>query len=168
MLVSDFVLPEFWADGFAGPLTWMQRMGLEGTIAGFPSAPFVTAEGGYQLTKGADGQVTLAGSLRAHRVAHKQHWSSRAFRRGARLRLVEPREAGDVDGAPVRCPLCGAQCASRDELVTVHRCTPQSIDPIDPYADLRRRLESHAHNVRPLATPSSDPGYTPAGRSRGG
>lgn len=74
--VSDWLLPAFFAPTAPGPYSF------RGTAQG----PLVTAPGGYQLQRTAGGNETqVTGAPRAHRAAKVAHWSSRPFRRGARL-----------------------------------------------------------------------------------
>lgn len=88
IMVSDFLLPAFFAPGASGPYCFTALGNNPGAVvAGTPAAPFQTATGGYQLQRtsgGSETQIT-AQSARPRRkamLAHP-HWSSRLFRRGA-------------------------------------------------------------------------------------
>lgn len=87
VVVSDFLLPGFFGPGDPGPFSHMQASPSPSTsTAGFPSVPFATAPGGYQITRSGAGAATqVNGTLRARRHVHARHWSSRTYRRGARL-----------------------------------------------------------------------------------
>jgi hypothetical protein len=79
--VSDFLLRAFFAPSAAGPYHYMAKTGA----ADLPR-PYFTAQGGYQITRPSGGSVTqVQGEIRALRKAHKAHWSSRTYRRGARV-----------------------------------------------------------------------------------
>jgi hypothetical protein len=79
--VSDFVLPAFFAPGATGPMDYLATIGT-----GAVTAPFQTMSGGYQLVRDLDGSETqVTGMISAHRAAKKAHWSSRTYRRGARI-----------------------------------------------------------------------------------
>lgn len=79
--VSDFVLRKFFAPANDGPYTAMGSMGSADV-----ARPFALSPGGYLITRTASGDISqVTGQIRGHRVAHKAHWSSRTFRRGARV-----------------------------------------------------------------------------------
>jgi hypothetical protein len=83
--VSDFVLPSFFAPGALPPYSYLQAHDGTG-----PSAPFLTAAGGYQIKRASgtgETQVTAETpqAMHAMRRTRKRHWSSRTFRRGVRL-----------------------------------------------------------------------------------
>lgn len=75
--VSDFLRPEFFDPGStAGVYSYL----------GAPAAPFATAAGGYQVKRtSGTGETQVTGEVRSDRVAKKRHWSSRTYRRGARV-----------------------------------------------------------------------------------
>ena len=91
--VSDFLLPAFFAAGAPGPYCFTEAMGVG---SNYPTAPFATTSGGYQIVRDAGGneaQVTakaktnkgphVVGTL-GKRAAKSKHWSSRTWRRGVR------------------------------------------------------------------------------------
>jgi hypothetical protein len=79
--VSDFLLPAFFAKGAPPPYDYLGTVGV-----GAVDAPVATMPGGAQLVRsGADGATSVLGLLAARRAARKAHWSSRTFRRGARI-----------------------------------------------------------------------------------
>lgn len=85
--VSDFLLPAFFAPGATGPLSFVAS--TSPASASFPSAPFATAAGGYQLQRSSgagETQVTADSASRRGALARarKHHWSSRPARRGLR------------------------------------------------------------------------------------
>lgn len=74
--VSNFVFPPFFAPGSAGPFDML------GTV----TQALQTTGGAYQLVRTAGGGETqVTGKVGDHRMARKRHFSSRTFRRGARL-----------------------------------------------------------------------------------
>lgn len=75
--VSDFVLPEFFKPGVVQD---------KYSFMGGPSAPFTTAPGGYQIQRASGtGETQVQGVIREIQRKKKAHWSSRTYRRGARL-----------------------------------------------------------------------------------
>lgn len=85
--VSDFLLPAFFATGAPAPYTHMQAQDMAGS---YPSAPFATAAGGYQIQRASgtgETQVTAHESSKRGVVvkAGKHHWSSRPARRGVKV-----------------------------------------------------------------------------------
>ncbi len=81
VMVSDFVLPAFFAVGAAGPYHYMAATGLMAD----GGAPFATFEGGYQIRRTAGVNISQVwGSIAPHRLAKKRHWTSRTYRRGGR------------------------------------------------------------------------------------
>ena len=85
--VSDFLLPAFFAANSSSPYSYMQGTPMPQTAtAGFPSAPFATATSGYQIKRASGtGESQVQGSVRALRLGKVGHWSSRTYRRGARV-----------------------------------------------------------------------------------
>jgi hypothetical protein len=90
--VSDFLLPAFFAPGAPGPYCFTQAMGVGDN---YPSAPFATTSGGYQIVRdsgGGETQVAAESKPRPARVvgelgprtAKSKHWSSRTWKRGVR------------------------------------------------------------------------------------
>lgn len=80
---SNFVLRAFFDPGSVGPYDYMTRAGLGGNG---PAKPFGTASGGYQILRNAGANShQIWGAIRPERFAKKAHWSSRTFRRGARV-----------------------------------------------------------------------------------
>ncbi len=86
--LSDFLLPDFFEPGSAGPYTFLQRRDGDKTfvtssgIAGYPSAPFATAAGGYQIVRDSGTHETqVMGEVRTLRAAKVAHFSSRVSRR---------------------------------------------------------------------------------------
>ena len=80
--VSDFVLPAFFANGSAPPFDYLGTVGV-----GAVDAPFATMPGGYQLTRsGAGNETQVTGKMGERRAAKRAHWSSRTFKRGARVK----------------------------------------------------------------------------------
>jgi hypothetical protein len=78
--VSDFLLQSFFAAGAAGPYSFM------GSQAAAPSGPFAVAAGGYQIKRDSGGNESqVTGSVRPIRAAKQSNWSSRVYRRGARV-----------------------------------------------------------------------------------
>lgn len=81
IMVSDFAMRAFFAPTSPGYYHYMATLG-DADLAG----PLTTAQGGYQITRLVTGQVTqVQGTIRAMHKAHKAHWSSRTYRRGARI-----------------------------------------------------------------------------------
>lgn len=90
--VSDFVLPSYFDAGGTGPYSFAQAQLGDG-----PAMPFGIASGGYAIKRTAgsgESQVqafegpTVSLTLSVPfgmRAAKKRHWSSRTFRRGARV-----------------------------------------------------------------------------------
>ena len=79
ILVSDFLLPEFFFPGSVGPYSYMGTQ-----AANRPEGPLQTAEGGYQIKRSSGGGETqVTGKVRELRAAKVAHFSSRATRRGA-------------------------------------------------------------------------------------
>lgn len=83
--MSDFLLPGFFGPHDLGPYSFLQaNPSMTGRLVSFPDAPFQTAQGGYQIKRTA-GTNEVQGKVPAHRLAKVKHWSSRSYRRGARL-----------------------------------------------------------------------------------
>jgi hypothetical protein len=95
--VSNFVIRAFWIPNHAGPFDFLSTLGSNDQA---PRAPLTTAPGGYQITRtsGTNEQavqgkreslpVTVSVSATipfGRRLPKKQHWSSRTYRRGARV-----------------------------------------------------------------------------------
>jgi hypothetical protein len=79
--VSNFLLRSFFAPGAPAPWSYLGSLGSE-PIPG----PFVTASGGYQVKRASSStESQVNGSIRAWRQKRVRHWSSRVFRRGARI-----------------------------------------------------------------------------------
>lgn len=79
--VSDFLLPNFFLPGAARPYSFMQSIGS----ANGPMAPFLTALGGYQLTRnGAGAPTQVTGIIPTDKLTRKGHPTSRTYRRGWR------------------------------------------------------------------------------------
>jgi hypothetical protein len=80
--VSDFVLQSFFAVGAVGPYHFLASTGEMPDLAG----PFATAWGGYQVVR-AEGSTTsqIHGAIAVSRLPKRRHWSSRTYRRGARV-----------------------------------------------------------------------------------
>jgi hypothetical protein len=88
VMVSDFLLPAFFAPGATTAVTFMQTGGGTGP-ASFPTAPMATASGGYQIERSAgSGETQITGKMNERRRHHAQHWSSRVARRGAHVEEV--------------------------------------------------------------------------------
>ena len=84
--VSDFLLPGFFGANDPGPYCFLQANPSAGTAQGIPSAPFATASGGYQVQRtSGGGETQVQGKIRDLRLAKQRHWSSRVYRRGARI-----------------------------------------------------------------------------------
>jgi hypothetical protein len=80
--VSDFVLPAFFAPGSAGPWNYLGTKSATTALKG----ALATAPGGYQIRSGAGGhEVQVQGEVPQMRLARKRNWSSRTYRRGARV-----------------------------------------------------------------------------------
>jgi len=81
--VSDFVLPAFFAPGSAGPWNYLgTRPGSSQAL----KAALATAPGGYQIRSNAGGkEVQIEGEIVHGRLRQKRNWSSRTYRRGARV-----------------------------------------------------------------------------------
>jgi hypothetical protein len=86
--LSDFLLPVFFEPGSTEPFTFVQhRAGdtafVTGSgVAGYPSAPFATAPGGYQIERNSGtGEASVQGEIRPVRAAKVAHFSSRVSRR---------------------------------------------------------------------------------------
>jgi hypothetical protein len=76
VLVSDWLLPAFFAASAPGPYSF------RGTAQG----PFLTAPGGYQIQRtSGGGETQVTGMIRASKIPRAKHWSSRTYRRGLRL-----------------------------------------------------------------------------------
>jgi hypothetical protein len=77
VVVSDFVLPAFFAPNSVGPYTFCGRMGWQVDATG----PFQTMPGGYQIRKSdVGGETQIWGEI--HRMPRKRaHWSSRTAKR---------------------------------------------------------------------------------------
>jgi hypothetical protein len=72
--VSDFLLPSFFVSLGRPPYNFLASQG--------PSAPFVTASGGYQIKRSAGGGETeVTGEIPSDKTKRKMHWSSRTSRR---------------------------------------------------------------------------------------
>lgn len=87
IMVSDWLLPAFFAPGGVAPFSFMATM--PSPTGNAPAGPFQVAAGGYQIQRqsgGGETQVTAAdGSRRGAIVAAgKHHWSSRPARRGVK------------------------------------------------------------------------------------
>jgi len=81
--VSDFLLPGFFAANAMAPLSFMGSLALTGNT---PPAPFGVALGGYQIKRASGGGTSqVTGAVRPAMAAKKAHWSSRTYRRGARV-----------------------------------------------------------------------------------
>lgn len=81
VMVSDFLLPAFFASLSPGPYCYTQANQLPGS---YPIAPFKTAGGGYQITRNAGTiESQVQGDMRLARRVKGRHWSSRVFRRAA-------------------------------------------------------------------------------------
>jgi hypothetical protein len=79
--VSDFVLPAFFAPGSVGPWNYLATAGGQGLTSALQTAP-----GGYQIKRTSGGTETqVHGTVAPHRCSKKRNWSSRTFRRGARV-----------------------------------------------------------------------------------
>jgi hypothetical protein len=79
--VSDFLLPAFFNPGGPGPFNFGAGLGQAVLTSALSTAP-----GGYQLRRASGGGETqVTGMIPAHRAAKKAHWSSRTYRRGARV-----------------------------------------------------------------------------------
>jgi hypothetical protein len=84
--ISDFVTRAFFAPQSRGAYHYLASVG-EADLAG----PYATAPNGYQLQRPSGGQVVqVTGSMRAMRATHAKHFSSRTYRRGARLGETGP------------------------------------------------------------------------------
>ena len=77
VLVSDFLLPAFFAPNAKGPYSFVQSTGGSG-----PSAPFSTTSGGYQIQRQSGGGETQVTGDLGRRAERAKHFSSRTFRRG--------------------------------------------------------------------------------------
>lgn len=87
--VSDFLAPGFFAPNSAGPYNFLTVATTVGTgvispnVSGSPSAPFVTASGGYQIKRtSGGGETQVTGKIPLAKANRKMHWSSRTARRG--------------------------------------------------------------------------------------
>ena len=79
--VSDFVLPAFFAPGSVGPWNYLATAGGQTLVRALQTAP-----GGYQIKRtSGGGETQVTGMVSSHRAAKKRNWSSRTFRRGARV-----------------------------------------------------------------------------------
>lgn len=79
--VPNFLLRSFFGPGAPGPWSYLGTLGKE-TAPG----PFASAPGGYQVKRvGTTVQTQVNGKIRASRLARLRHWSSRAYKRGARF-----------------------------------------------------------------------------------
>jgi hypothetical protein len=86
--VSDFLLPSFFGAGAPAPYTFVQSQAtsFQANVAGYPSAPFAVATGGYEIQRtSGSGETQITGEVRALRKEKVAHWSSHASRRGVRL-----------------------------------------------------------------------------------
>jgi hypothetical protein len=73
VFVSNFVLPAFWIPNHVGPYDYLK----------LATAPFATS-GGYQITRlSGTGETQVQGTVK--RAEKRKHWSSRTYRRGARV-----------------------------------------------------------------------------------
>jgi hypothetical protein len=79
--VSAFVLPAFFSPGSPGPYTFLGSIGQPDA-----AGPFQTMYGGYQIKRqSGGGEAQVQGEVHPLRLARKQHWNSRTYRRGVRL-----------------------------------------------------------------------------------
>ena len=80
--VSDFVLPAFFAPGSDGPWNFLATRAKTNAL----TAALQTAPGGYQIRSTAGGhEVQVQGKIAEKRLVQKRNWSSRTYRRGARV-----------------------------------------------------------------------------------
>ncbi len=83
VVVSDFLLPGFFAPGDPGPYNFCAT-GVVNSGGSPPLSPFATSPNGYQIKRASGtGETIIQGSVRALRQAKVDHWSSRTTRRGA-------------------------------------------------------------------------------------
>jgi hypothetical protein len=82
VMVSDFVLPSFFAPGASGPWNYLA------TVPGSPyhvSGPLATAPGGYQIKRASGtGETQVNGTISTQKLLKKRHETSRTYQRGAR------------------------------------------------------------------------------------
>ena len=86
--LSDFLLPDFFQPGSAPPFSFVQQKTGDAKYVtsqsetGYPSNPFATAPGGYQIERSSGtGEASVQGEVRPVRAAKVAHFSSRVSRR---------------------------------------------------------------------------------------
>lgn len=82
ILVSDFALESFFAPGAPAPYTYCEAQSLP---RAYPSGPFGTASGGYQILRDSGSNETQVTNTPMRRPEARRHSSSRTYRRGARV-----------------------------------------------------------------------------------